>query len=136
MIVLVVRTPGADGTTVARTSATLDGSVITALRPELLDMPEVVERHLAEVGERLQQQRRYLRRVDRILSGVGWAVVPAMAGAALMSTQHALLGAAREAAWWAAGMLVGELARRLLPKLVRWVARRWLARGSAGPSPH
>lgn len=131
MLVLEVRTARVDGTTVARTTAALDGSVTMALHPALLDAPELVARHLAEVHVQLQARLRSLRRVEQAITVVGWGAVAATAGSGVMSAKHAWVGAVSDAAWWLAALLLGLLARWLLPTLVRAV----MSRSLAGRSP-
>lgn len=129
IVALEVHTRDPGGLLLARTTIAIDGSVVTAIRRELLDAPSALREHLDEVGRRLREWQYRIRRMGEALLYVDPAMRVGMASF-LVAAGYATLshGVVLEIVGWGAGAVVCEGLRRGLPTVVRWLMRRWLGK--------
>lgn len=124
---LQVETLGVDRSTViARTILQLDGSVVMALRPDVLHEPELLARHTSEVNRRLRLQLGRLRSVAQAIVLVRRVGTGLLVISSAVSSYELLAGTTSGAIRWAATAAGVAMARWLLPMLLRVLTRRWL----------
>lgn len=125
--VFEVRALDGDGSTVlARTSLHLDGDVTMRIHPTMLEDEDALQRHLADVGQRLDEELRRIRTIDRVLVIVCRSVEILAVVDLAISLWDAAHGSARRALMWLAGAGLAALLRWLAPRVVVWIGRRWL----------